>query len=312
MRGGIKDYMSSAGRIVAVGQDNLGEFLAYCQRYGREHDESFLPEGDDFELSQDSLGDPEYPAYLLLDGEQIAGAACLIRTPNFVRARKGRWMIFHARQPDPAWYRLLLDAMLQHAQGLDFLYGFVPEGLQATRAAWEQIGLTVQRYSYVLCWQQAAPPPVLLPPGFTFQSVDPEDMGQMESLRDVLNASFSGLAGHIGNTVETLSEAFAETLHLPGGMLLLYDGDRPVGSVRITRDEDPQAGFVEMLGVIPAYQGRGLGRLLIRKSIDFSTAQGFPRVLLSVNAENESAVNLYLSEGFQKDTVMVCYQRLLK
>ena len=191
-------------------------------------------------------------------------------------------------------------------------YRAFSDSLQDTRTAWEQIGLTVQRYSYILCWQQAAPPPVLPPPGFTFCSVDPEDMGQMEALRDVLNASFSGLAGHIGNTVESLREAFTETLHLPGGMLLLYDGDCPVGSVRVTRDEDPQAGFVEMLGVIPAYQGRGLGRLLIRKSIDFSVTQGFPRVLLSVNAENESAVKLYLSEGFQKDTVMVCYQHLLK
>ena len=304
--------MSSECKIVAVEQDNLGAFLAYCQRHGREHDESFLPEEDDFKLSQDFQGHPEYPAYLLLDGNQTVGAACLIRTPNFVSARKGRWMIFHAQQPDPAWYMLLLDAMLQHAQGLDFLYGFIPEGLQETRTAWEQIGLSVQRYSYILRWQQAAPPPVFPPPGFIFRSVDPEDMAQMEALRDVLNASFSGLAGHIGNTVESLREAFAETLHLPGGMLLLYDGDRPVGSVRVTRDEDPQASFVEMLGVIPPYQGRGLGRLLIRKSIDFSIAQGFSRVLLSVNAENESAVRLYLSEGFQKDTVMVCYQRLLK
>lgn len=62
-----------------------------------------------------------------------------------------------------------------------------------------------------------------------------------------------------------------------------------------------------MLSVHPEYRGQGLGRLMLRAALGVALRQDLSPVYLSVNAENDSAVGLYLSEGFVKDIAMVCY-----
>lgn len=49
------------------------------------------------------------------------------------------------------------------------------------------------------------------------------------------------------------------------------------------------------LGVHPLYQGRGLGRLLLRTLLLKADRQ----VMLTVKEDNELALKLYLSEGFK-------------
>ena len=88
-------------------RENAAEFAAYCTRYGSEHDDSYLPKGS-FTPSDDR------PAYLLYIGKSILGAVCLLRTPPFVRAKKGRFMILHVKRPDTEAYRLLSQAIEKH------------------------------------------------------------------------------------------------------------------------------------------------------------------------------------------------------
>ena len=64
---------------------------------------------------------------------------------------------------------------------------------------------------------------------------------------------------------------------------------------------------VSALGIVTARQGQGLGRRLLRHAIDFAAQRGFRSVTLSVNAENELALRLYLAEGFTPIETMVCY-----
>ncbi|WHT49539.1 GNAT family N-acetyltransferase [Sporosarcina thermotolerans] len=61
------------------------------------------------------------------------------------------------------------------------------------------------------------------------------------------------------------------------------------------------------LALIPEYQGKGLGRQLLRKALEFGNSIGLPKTVLSANAENERAVNLYTKEGFKKEESVVCY-----
>ncbi|MFM8322612.1 MAG: GNAT family N-acetyltransferase, partial [Chloroflexota bacterium] len=94
---------------------------------------------------------------------------------------------------------------------------------------------------------------------------------------------------------------------LPYGWMLLQQDGQPVGTLRACRDDNPQDGYIEKLSVRAELRGRGLGRALVRQALGFLCARGFHTVYLSVSAENDAAVRLYLAEGFQKTQVMVCY-----
>jgi ribosomal protein S18 acetylase RimI-like enzyme len=49
--------------------------------------------------------------------------------------------------------------------------------------------------------------------------------------------------------------------------------------------------------------------LLLRHAVGFAVQNRFGSVVLSVNAENESALRLYQSEGFSVIETMVCYAK---
>ncbi|MGH4008649.1 MAG: ribosomal protein S18-alanine N-acetyltransferase [Pseudonocardiaceae bacterium] len=60
----------------------------------------------------------------------------------------------------------------------------------------------------------------------------------------------------------------------------------------------PQAeAEIQMIGVDPAHQGRGIGRALLRKLLEVADA-AVATVFLEVRTDNEAARALYESEGF--------------
>ena len=81
------------------------------------------------------------------------------------------------------------------------------------------------------------------------------------------------------------------------GLLLAWQGDRCVGFSRNTLMDGH--GEVDVLGVRPEAQGRGLGRALLRWGVAWLEAQGTPHVRLIVDGANEGALTLYRSEGFE-------------
>ena len=54
-------------------------------------------------------------------------------------------------------------------------------------------------------------------------------------------------------------------------------------------------------------RGRGLGRALLRYACAFAAGRGLDPVVLSVNAENDTALGLYQAEGFAVAEAVVCY-----
>lgn len=53
------------------------------------------------------------------------------------------------------------------------------------------------------------------------------------------------------------------------------------------------------IGVMPEHHGRGIGRALLEKGMEYIRKKGIKRVKLEVRPENSSAVNLYKSFGFK-------------
>lgn len=64
-------------------------------------------------------------------------------------------------------------------------------------------------------------------------------------------------------------------------------------------DKQRHISFVRSMYVAPAVRGNGIGRMLLRASLDKAAEwTGVEQVSLSATAANEAAVNLYKSAGF--------------
>jgi len=61
---------------------------------------------------------------------------------------------------------------------------------------------------------------------------------------------------------------------------------------------DPEAYYVALLGVSPAYQGRGLGKALLRKAVDSAIEAGAKRIDLHTWGGNIKAMPLYKRVGY--------------
>jgi GNAT superfamily N-acetyltransferase len=95
----------------------------------------------------------------------------------------------------------------------------------------------------------------------------------------------------------------------PGGLLVLDADGRLAGAVMT--GYDGHRGWVNYLAVDPAYQGHGLGRLLMREAERRLLAAGCPKVNLQVRTSNERAVAFYRHLGYDTDDVVSMGKRLI-
>ena len=93
------------------------------------------------------------------------------------------------------------------------------------------------------------------------------------------------------------------------GLALAYRGGDCVGFCRNARFDD--SGEVALIGTVPAARGIGLGRALLRWGVAWlQQAQAKP-IYLMVDGENEGALRLYRSEGFEIARTRVHWARPL-
>jgi mycothiol synthase len=122
---------------------------------------------------------------------------------------------------------------------------------------------------------------------------------------DLMNASFLSHPTPVSWTRQQVERAHG----MPGieldGIALLALSDRPsplVGFVRTRVEEDDAGrrfGEVALVGVLPEWRGRGLGRALMRWSIARFRSLGLEEAELLVVAANDRALGLYAAEGFR-------------
>ena len=62
----------------------------------------------------------------------------------------------------------------------------------------------------------------------------------------------------------------------------------------------PELGvaFITHIAILPKYQRKGIGRLLIRKVAELAKAKSFSELILEVKKNNEKALKFYFSMGF--------------
>jgi ribosomal protein S18 acetylase RimI-like enzyme len=76
--------------------------------------------------------------------------------------------------------------------------------------------------------------------------------------------------------------------------------DEPVGVIRVTRDG--ATGSVHGFAIEPAWQGQGIGREVLARVCLELFEQGAERVALEVAVDNDHALGLYTSLGFESVT----------
>lgn len=125
----------------------------------------------------------------------------------------------------------------------------------------------------------------------------------LEPFVDLFNNAF---ADH--PTPLSLTVAFARKAHQREGfdpedimLIVSPDAGRLVGFCRIVieRGEEGPEGEVVVLGVDPSMRGQGFGRWLLTWGVQRAKSKGAANVFLAVEGDNEKALSLYRSVGFE-------------
>ena len=180
---------------------------------------------------------------------------------------------------------------------------YVPPHLEASRRFAESLGF---RYRSSL-WRfelpaEVAVPAAVFPPEVVVRTWAPDE--DVDAWVSFMIASFEGHPSQITPTPEVIRAVNARADFDPDGILVVSpvdEPDRKIAFARVEllpRDDGQAAGYVSMIGVLPAWRGRGLGRELLRWSVGYLRRRGAGLIELSVEAAADRATGLYRRHGF--------------
>ncbi|WP_025677585.1 GNAT family N-acetyltransferase [Paenibacillus massiliensis] len=201
---------------------------------------------------------------------------------------------------------------VEHREGLEKVFLFVPLVNEALAAHVEELHFSVERYVFLLINDMKEIQPLTLPEGYSIRAFQPGH--DEEAWCHIRNTAFAQLTGSTTPmTLKMLQDQMSQPAFLEGGMLLLLHEDTPIGIIRGANDEyEGEAAMnIGPLAILPAYQGKGLGRQLLRASLAFANSLDYKKTVLCVNGENERAKALYVQEGFVQVEGVTAYEYYL-
>lgn len=189
-------------------------------------------------------------------------------------------------------------------RGLPYLQLYVPPHLPASLAFAAAVGLRYHS-SMWLCRLRpdAEVPEPLLPDGFVARIFSPDE--ELEQYVALMNATFADHPTPVSWSMEVVRHVHSLAEFDPTGICIVSPVDEPERPVAFTRvevgpgDDGVTEGWINQIGVLPAFRGRGLGRELLRWGIAHARVRGAVRIELSVETLNERALELYRRHGFE-------------
>jgi len=290
--------------VSILSEKQLPSFLDYCRKHKYEQDDSFLTEQDldDFKIAY------ENPTWLLHEGEEIKGALSLICDDYYLKGQRARARIFHCETGEENHYRSLLRAAVPLNYPIEKIEMFLPDGKSAARKIIGNLGFSRYRTSYLMIRKDKNNTQPSFPQGYTLNQINL--LSDADLYREIRNRAFRNLKGsETPISRNDVIKHYNDKSLLEGGMAILRDGKRGVGILRVSREEEERGcfSFIGPLALIPEYQGRGLGRELLKAGIAIGREQGLADCMLVVNGENEMALRLYRGTGFEIDMSVSCY-----
>jgi len=133
-------------------------------------------------------------------------------------------------------------------------------------------------------------------------------IGQDEDAWLAVNKEIFSLHPDQGSwTREDLEIRISESWFDPAGFFLATDSHDNIIGFNWTKihgghqhgdHQHPEMGEIYVLGVMPGSEGKSLGRALTIHGLEYLRDHGLPAVMLYVEAQNERAIKLYESIGF--------------
>lgn len=292
-------------KVVELSKERINDFTDYCKRHRGDVDDSFLYDEDleKFQLDKDN------PTYIITDNdEKIVATASIIIDEYNRSGKKGRFRIFHSEIHDIGIYESLLQSILKHIDGLEKIFTFVPMYNEKLMDSIVGLNFKAERYIFLMLREVDNVPYFNLPMGYTIRPLELDC--DEETWCQVRNAAFATVKGNeTPITPHMVKDMILSKDYIEGGCMILYHKDEAVGCIRCSFDEYENAPIVNIgsLAVIPEYQGKGLGRILLRVGMNFAKNKSCGRTILCVNADNEKAKSLYIQEGYKQAEAVVCY-----
>ncbi|MGW4093492.1 mycothiol synthase [Nocardia sp. NPDC004750] len=182
----------------------------------------------------------------------------------------------------------------------------------AAKAVAARLGLRTARELWQMRRSLATPelPELAVPDGIVLRTyAGPAD--DAELLR-VNGAAFAWHPEQGAWTRQDIEIRRDESWFDPAGLFLAFDTAAPERLLgfhwtKVHHAEHPPLGEVYVVGIDPAAQGRGLGRLLTLTGLHHLRDRGSAEVLLYTEADNVAAVRTYTRLGFAPAHVDVAY-----
>jgi mycothiol synthase len=197
-------------------------------------------------------------------------------------------------------------------------YASTAPQIEAAKSLLQDNGWSHIRSYYTMGIDFAGPPPEpVFPAGISLRTFRPEDA---QVVYRAMDESFSDHFGHVEQPFETAFERFRhdaidDPLFDPELWFLALDGEALAGIClcRSKSPDDPDSGFVRILGVRRPWRKRGLGLALLRQAFCEFHRRGYARVDLGVDASNMTgALRLYENAGMRVLRQMDMYEKELR
>ncbi|WP_235545474.1 mycothiol synthase [Phycicoccus sp. Soil802] len=227
--------------------------------------------------------------------------------------------------------RALLDAVFEAAPGARlWAHGRLPAAQALAASAGLAAVRELHKMARPLGAADLAPAASALPEGFHARAFEP---GRDEQAWLATNAAAFAHHPEQGRlTLADLEERMAQPWFDAAGFILVEAdatvldaaGISPIGGIpaphvaafhwtkvdpeqRSSVDPTKTAGEVYVVGVHPAYQGRGLGRPVTALGLAHLAGLGLAEVVLYVDGDNQAAIRTYTGLGFRSIMVDVMY-----
>jgi mycothiol synthase len=243
------------------------------------------------------VADPE-GTVVALEGERVVGYCTprhddLTVHPQFRRRGHGRRLVPAAVE-------------IERSRGHDELRLHVPLHLPGSIAFARAVGLRYRSslWQFRLSADHPVPPPTF-PDDVVVRPWDVEHDSDFEAWATFLTASFEGHPTPLHPKPSVIAAIHAEPDFDPTEILLVSPTADPAAVIAFARIEmitdDPAVptGEVGLIGVLPEWRNRGLGRELLRWSVTELRRRGAGPIELAVEAANERATRLYRGHGFE-------------
>lgn len=206
--------------------------------------------------------------------------------------------------------RRLVAAALDviRARGYDLLQLYVPPHLPASVAFAEALGLRYRSslWMFTLRSDQAVPA-AAFPADVVVRRWDATCDTDLEAWTAFMHRAFEGHPTRMTWTPAVIAHVHTTPDFDPDGILIMAAADEPEVPIAFTRVElsagegpnGERVGDIGLIGVLPAWRRRGLGRELLRWGVSQLRDRGAGRIELSVEAANHKATALYRAHGFE-------------